>query len=245
MSLTKLFSALLFLSLACSAAPAATPTIVQTAFNSGFTSPGVGMVFGSTPTVNNLVFCWMYTSSNSFSSNTPTYTQFDKNGLGADTQLTIFYRYVQSGDTTTIAPLTTSGSPYWNSTCAEIAGVSTTFANVVEQTDSVNPNSVNTLTTNSVTTTHTNDLAVISIANYDSVSNFSGGSGFTYAVNTLQASNYGAWALLYAPFAASGSTFSTSFTVPTGSSHQSAYYTLVLRAGSTPPSGKILFHSFP
>lgn len=221
------------------------PAIVQTANNSGGSTPGTGMTYGATPTPGNIDLCWLFTSSNSFTPNSSAWTTYQQNGIGSSTQAGIFYRYVQAGDTTALPALAVSGTPFWASECAEISGVSATFANVVEQNDSINPATVTTLTTNSVTTTHANDLAVIGVANFDAGSNITGGSGFTFKVQQNNFGNYGAWALLSAPFASSGSAFSTAFTIPTGASHQSAYYTVVIRPASAAAAGKLLFHVFP
>lgn len=109
-------------------------TIVQhvSAAGTGFGTPGSGTLT-STPTVGNLIvaFLGVNIGASSLTINTPDWSIFKiAYSTAEETSIVLvgLYRYVQSGDTTTMPAFVASGSTYWAYSAYEIAGVSGTWA---------------------------------------------------------------------------------------------------------------------
>lgn len=246
-----------FLALALCVAPAlrafaAGPAVVQAAFASGQHAGSCeangAMTLPSPPTPGNLIITWFWRSSISVSENTADWTVYFYSGnvSGGDTILSVMYRYVQSGDTAALPGVCSTGNPFWASNAVEVSGVSGVIGTDIEQTDTINPGpSALSLTTTSIMTAHANDLVLIGVVSYDAPSgNITGASGFTFDVQQINASDWGAWAQVSKSIPGNGTAVSTTFTIPS-TAGPCAYYTVVMRPSSSPPVGRILFHSFP
>jgi len=187
-------------------------------------TPGSGTL-GSTPTVGNLIIAFLAvnTTENAMTIGTG-WTVFDKaldDGTNGTQVLIGLYRYVQSGDTTTLPVFCSAGTTYSAYTVYEISGVSGTWS-----TDMLSSMSRFTTSTGSFsgpysTTVANGSLALTGLGSYNASSNASIGGSWTTDENHNNSSNYGGFSSASQTGIASGTKVNAVWTVassgnPTG-----------------------------
>jgi hypothetical protein len=202
---------------------------VQTAFASGSGTPA-SMTLGATPTAGNLLIAWLGSNNDAHSLLDTSKWTLIENGGATTVFLLAAYRYVQGGDTTAVPALCTGSVSFHAQQVIEISGVTGTWANDFDRSDSLYNQSVTTLTKTATKTRWDNDLVLCGVFNWDGNSNITGGSGYTFDVQQNNMGNYGAWALAEASFPANQTSASTAFTIPTGVTHNCGYISVFLRS---------------
>lgn len=145
----------------------------QSAIN-GSNIPG-SITLSSTPTAGNLIILFLHcnASRSSVTKNTTDWIEFEDSNNGTTDYGSGVYRYVQSGDTTTLPVLWTAGTTYWAYEIYEISGVTGVFANDVPLHNSTfSATNVTALSSpGTLTVTASGSIALVGAGQYDGATN--------------------------------------------------------------------------
>jgi hypothetical protein len=179
------------------------PSIVGASTASGSGS-GTGLTtsktLGQTPTAGNLLIAAIFTGSGvsptTLTINSPSWKPLERSVSDLDTNqvITILYRYVQGGDTSTLPAFCTAGSAFHAWTVVEITGVNGSIANDYQSSRYKHSSAgVSSMAIPKDTTRTANCLALIAFGKYNASANATLDAAWTADVNTNNSGNYGSF----------------------------------------------------
>lgn len=192
--------------------PHTTPTVVQHKSSQGSGSmTSFNPTLTSTPIVGNLLvaFVGVNASLSTFTFNTAKWTPFQYAYQSVDQSSLVgvgFYRYVESGDTTSLPPFTTSGSSDFTYSMYEIDGVKGNWTNdAISFNSGGNSNNVSTVSIGALTAATANSLALCGFFQYNGTHNPTISSGWTLDEAGNNFSEYGSWGAASQAISSAGS----------------------------------------
>jgi hypothetical protein len=187
---------------------------VQVAYGTGSGTPA-SMTLGGSPTTGNLLIAWLGANNDPASLlDTTKWTVITVGGGATHAYILAAYRYIQLGDTTSVPALLTGSPGFHAQQVIEITNVTGDWNLDFDKTVAAyNQTGSGTITTSSSATTAESDLVLVGVFNYNGTTNLTGGAGFSFDVQQVDAVNYGSFTLAEAPFDDIGSNPSTSFNV--------------------------------
>lgn len=209
--------------------------IVQSAHSFSSFAP----VLASTPTVGNLLIAFLCVNATSLVVDTTKWTEFGRSTSTTDQSNSLViavYRYVQSGDTTTLPSIISSGSSFKGLTVAEISGVTGTWATdalAVIHGDQTISGSITAVPFAGLHTINSGSLVLMGFAQYNGSTDPASAISSPWTINEHAANSgsYGAIGLASQNGIAAGVDVSGTWTFPS-TSGPAGYVGLLLDGGS-------------